>query len=307
MSARGARDLAASVRDRLWTLARERGEDVQVTLIRFAVERLLYRLSRSEYREAFLLEGAMLFSVWELLPHRSTRDLDLLGRGSDNPNVVRRTIAEILATPVEPDGLDFGAGPIEIEPLHEGQDYQGVQVSLVVRLGMAKIPLQIDIAFGQSVRPEAVTETFPSLLGLPPPTLLAYPREVVVAEKFQTITALGITNSRMKDFFDLAYIAAQFEFDARRLAQAVEATFQRRRTEIPATPPLALTRAFFESKDRKRDWSAFRRRAGLDSEAEALESACGRIERLLAPICDWIRRGEVPPVRWNPETGWPGE
>lgn len=307
MSARETRDLAASVRDRLWTLARERGEDVQVTLIRFAVERLLYRLSRSAYREAFLLEGAMLFSVWDLLPHRATRDLDLLGRGSDDPSVVRRTMAEILATPVEPDGLDFGAGSMEIEPLHEGQDYRGVQVSLVVRLGKAKIPLQVDIAFGQAVRPEAVMETFPSLLGLPPPTLLAYPREVVVAEKFQAMTALGLTSSRMKDFFDVAYIAAKFEFDARRLAEAVEATFQRRRTEIPATPPLALTKEFYESKDRKRDWTAFRRRAGLDSEAETLESACRRIERLMVPICDWIRRGDVPPVRWNPATGWPGE
>jgi predicted nucleotidyltransferase component of viral defense system len=294
------------VRDRLLKLSRARGEDYQVILIRYAVERLLYRLTRSEHRDRFLLKGAMLFSVWDVLPHRSTRDLDLLGRGSDDPEAVRRTFTEILATPVPPDGIEFDGSAVDVEPLHEGQDYEGVRVSLAARLGVARVPLQVDVAFGQAVRPEAAREEFPSLLGMPTPTLLAYPREVVVAEKFQAMNSLGMTNSRMKDFFDIAYLADRFEFDARRLAQAVEATFQRRRTDLPAKPPLVLTRTYFDSTDRKQDWAAFLRRAGLPNERTTLADACGRIERLLMPVCEWVRGGSVPSRRWNPAGGWNG-
>lgn len=304
MNARGPREIAASVRDRLHRLSRDRGEDFQVTLIRFAVERLLHRLSRSAHRGQFVLKGAMLFSVWEVLPHRSTRDLDLLGRGSDEPRALEEAFREILTTIVEPDGLEFDADSISSEPLHEGQDYEGLRVTLVTRLGAARIPLQIDIAFGQAVRPEATEETFPSMLDLPKATLLAYPPEVVVAEKFQAMSVLGMTNSRMKDFFDVAYMARRFEFDSHRLAQAMTATFERRRTAIPAEAPLALTRAYFDSADRKREWDAFLRRTGLEGDPETLQSACLRIEKFLMPVCGWIREGSPPLLRWRGGSGW---
>ena len=304
MTDRGPRDLSASVRDRLLRLSRDRREDFQVTLIRYAVERLLHRLARSEHRRWFVLKGAMLFSVWEVLPHRPTKDLDLLGRGSDDPAALREVFRRILSVEVEPDGLEFDRDSIDVEPLHEGQDYEGVRVSLTARLGAARIPLQVDVAFGQAVRPEAVEETYPSLLGMPSPTLLTYPREVVVAEKFQAMNALGMTNSRMKDFFDIAYIADSFEFDAVRLAQALKATFERRRTPLPREAPLALTAGYFDSADRKRDWAAFRRRSGLEGGGESLEAACNRIGRLLLPVCGWIHEGTVPAARWKPDAGW---
>lgn len=304
MTVRGPRDLAASVRDRLLQLSRARGEDFQVTLIRFAVERLLYRLSRSEHRSQFVLKGAMLFSVWEALPHRSTRDLDLLGRGGGDPADVMEMFARILATEVDPDGIEFDSGSIGAEGLHEGQDYEGVRVSLVARLGSARIPLQVDVAFGQAMRPGAVEEEFPSLLGMPTATLLMYPREVVVAEKFQAIVAIGIANSRMKDFFDIAYVASTFEFDAGRLADSLKATFERRATPLPVERPLALSATYFESADRRRDWEAFRRRAGLAGGGETLESACDRVANFLMPVCAWLRAGDVPPARWLPGAGW---
>lgn len=304
MTVRGPRDLAASIRERLLRLSRERREDFQVTLIRYAVERLLYRLSRSEHRDRFVLKGAMLFSVWEALPHRSTKDLDLLGRGSDDPAVVRETFLRIMGVEVEPDGLTFDRDSIGVEPLHEGQDYEGVRVSLLARLGTARIPLQVDVAFGQAVRPDAAEESFPSLLGMPAATLLTYPREVVVAEKFQAMTVLGMGNSRMKDFFDIAYLAGSFEFAAERLVQALRATFDRRRTTIPQEAPLPLTAAYFDSADRKRDWTAFRRRVGLQGDDETLEAACRRIESFLMPACAWARGGSVPDSRWQPGEGW---
>lgn len=304
MSSGRPRDLAASLRDRLLKLSRERGEVFEVTLLRFAVERLLYRLSKSAHRERFLLKGAMLFTVWETLPHRSTRDLDLLGRGSNDPDAVRHAILDILDAKVEPDGLEFDTESMVIEPLHEGQDYEGLQISLVARLAGARVTLRVDIAFGQAVQPEATFERFPSLLDLPTAELLVYPREVVVAEKFQAMVTLGLGNSRMKDFFDIAYLAGRFEFDSERLAQAMAATFERRKTPIPAEKPLALTSAYFESSERTRDWEGFRNRSGLEGDPATLTKACSRIAKFLMPLCGWILDGTVPRLRWRAKSGW---
>lgn len=304
MTDRGPRDLPASIRERLFQLSKTRREDFQVTLVRYAVERLLRRLAQSEYRGRFVLKGAILFSVWEVLPHRPTKDLDLLGRGSGDTAALLGVFRQVLSVEVEPDGLEFDLDSMDAGPLQEGEDYEGVRVSITARLGAARIPLQVDVAFGQSVRPEATEETFPSLLGMPTSTLLTYPREVVVAEKFQAMVALGMTNSRMKDFFDIAYIAGTFEFEATRLAQALAATFERRRTPLPKDVPLALTAAYFESADRVKDWAAFRRRSGLTGGDETLESACGRVRALLMPVCRWILQGSVPEIHWKPASGW---
>jgi hypothetical protein len=201
------KDVAASVRQRLLNRSRERGEDFQLTLIYFALERLMYRLSRSAYRDRFILKGAMLFSVWSETPHRATRDLDLLRRGDHEMSVLIHEFQEICRTPIEDDGMAFLPESISGEKIREGDEYQGIRLTFEARLGVARIPIQVDIGFGDAVLPKPEPLDYPTLLDFPAPRLLAYPRETVIAEKFQSMVELGIANSRMKDFFDLWFLA----------------------------------------------------------------------------------------------------
>src|SRR5713226_1204623 len=234
-------NIAASVRQRLLNLAHERGADFQLILIQYGVERLLYRFTRSAHKDRFVLKGAMLFSLWSNEPFRATRDLDLLGKGDNAVPAVVKIFSEICGTAVENDGIEFLSNSIEGEEIRDDQEYRGVRLSFEARLERARIPIQVDIGFGDAVAPSAEMVEYPVLLDHPAPRLLAYPREVVIAEKFQSMVDLGMANSRMKDFFDLWILASVFEFDGSRLVEAIAATFERRRTPLPATPPLALT------------------------------------------------------------------
>lgn len=242
MKAAVKKDLPASVRQRLLNLARERKADFQLILIQYAVERLLYRLSRSPYKDRFLLKGAMLFSVWSNEPFRPTRDVDFLGQGDSTVPTVKKSFAEICRTSVEDDGLEFLVDSIEGEEIRDDQEYRGVRLRFEARLAGARIPMQIDIGFGDAVAPPPEMIEYPVLLDLPAPKLRAYPREVVVAEKFQAIVVLGIANSRMKDFFDLWMLASVFDFEGLRLSRAIKATFERRKTPLPSASPLGIDR-----------------------------------------------------------------
>lgn len=218
MNQKIVKDIAASVRQRLLNRSKERREDFQLTLINFALERLMYRLSQSPYRDRFVLKGVMLFSVWSETPHRATRDLDLLGRDTHEVSDLVLQFREICATSVEDDGLMFFSKSIVGEEIREGDDYQGIRLSFEARLGVARIPIQVDIGFGDAVLPKPEILEYPTMLGFPAPRLLAYPRETVIAEKFQSMVELGIANSRMKDFFDLWFLAGHFEFNGARLS-----------------------------------------------------------------------------------------
>ena len=194
------------------TLAREQKEDFSIVLTRYGLERLLYRLSQSAHRDRFVLKGAMLFQLWSGHPHRPTRDLDLLGHGSPDPERFEGIFRDICRQNVEDDGLEFQSDSVRAESMKEDEEYQGLRLKLVSRLGNARIPIQIDIGFGDAVTPEPDEVIYPTLLDGPAPTLKAYPRETVVAEKFQAMVMLGIANSRMKDFYDLWILMRQFEF-----------------------------------------------------------------------------------------------
>jgi hypothetical protein len=296
------RDPAASIRGRLERVARERGEDFQFTLIRFAIERWLHRLSRSVRRDRFVLKGAMLFEIWSRHRHRATRDLDLLGRGASDAISLRDTFEQICRTEVEPDGLVFDPDSIAFEELREGQDYPGQRLRMTVRLGNVRIPLAIDIAFGQAVTPAPEDAEYPSMLDLPTGRVLAYPQAVTIAEKFQAMVALGIANNRMKDFYDVAQLAEMFEHHEAQLAAALRATFERRRTPLPDVSPLSLTPEYFERPDRQADWRAFARRSGV--ETGTLEQACHRVAEFLMPVVERMRSGETPDRRWRPASGW---
>jgi hypothetical protein len=211
---RTPKDLGLSAQARLRNLAQQRGDDVQVLLTQFVLERLLHRLVASTHASDFVLKGAMLFAAWTKVPHRATRDLDLLGSGAPDPERLAQVFRVVCATAVEPDGVSFDTASVRSARIREDQVYEGIRVTLNATLATARIGVQVDIGFGDTVHPGPVELAYPSLLGLPTPRLLTYPRETVVAEKFQAMVSLGELNSRMKDFFDLFTLAAQFESTA---------------------------------------------------------------------------------------------
>jgi predicted nucleotidyltransferase component of viral defense system len=257
-------NLPASVRQRLLNLAKERRADFQLILIQYGIERLLYRLSRSTYKDRFLLKGAMLFSVWSNEPFRSTRDVDLLGQGDSSVPATRKTFEEICRTAVEADGIEFMADSIEGEEIRTDQEFQGVRLCFEGRLAGARIPIQIDIGFDDAVVPPPDVIDYPVMLDFPAPQLRAYPREVVVAEKFHAMVIRGLANSRMKDFFDLWMLSTMFEFTGLRLSEAIAATFERRNTPLPSNSPLALTEEFYNDPGKQVQWNAFIRKGRLN-------------------------------------------
>jgi predicted nucleotidyltransferase component of viral defense system len=257
-------NLATSVQQRLVNLSREQNEDPNHILTRYAIERFLYRLSRSGLANHFVLKGAMLFSMWTGRKYRPTKDVDFSGFGEDLEQRLESFIQQICRTQVEPDGLEFDADSIQVQEIREDQEYQGQRVNLTVFLGNARIGLQIDVGFGDAITPRIEEIRYPTILDFPAALIRACPRETVVAEKLQAMVSLGMVNSRMKDFYDLLIMAKEFSFDGSTLVQAIEATFDRRRTSIPLEVPTALSDEFMMDRDKGTQWQAFLKRNNLE-------------------------------------------
>lgn len=249
MTKRAPTNVAASVRQRLLNLSKEKGEDFTLTLVRYAAERFLYRLSRSPHAEHFILKGALLLATQLDRPYRSTRDIDFLEYGEASKTALAKAIADIAKTEVEDDGLLFDLDSLEVEEIRENQDYEGLRVSMHAMLERARIPLKIDVGYGDAVVPATIELEYPTLLGGSTPRVRAYPIETVVAEKVEAIVKLGMANSRMKDYYDLWLIAGAFAFDGSVLMRALTATFERRGTDLPADDPVGLTRQFAEAPE----------------------------------------------------------
>tara|TARA_R110002096_G_scaffold362410_3_gene555537 strand:- start:4183 stop:5121 length:939 start_codon:yes stop_codon:yes gene_type:complete len=297
-------NLAASVRQRLLNLSVSKGEDPNLTLTRYAMERLLYRLTRSEYSEQFVLKGAMLFALWTESPHRPTRDLDLLGFGEASNERLREIFQRICEADVEPDGLEFDHTGVRSAEIREGQTYQGQRVKLVGLLGKARIPLQIDIGFGDAVTPDAQEIDYPTLLDLPAPRIRAYPPETVVAEKLQAMIALGMQNSRMKDFFDLWVIARQFSFQGPVLVTAIQATFERRQTDLPKDIPTGLSDEFATDEQKLTQWTAFLTRSHLAESDMRLRQVVDELRNFLLPVLAAAENGREFEHRWRNGGPW---
>jgi len=304
MSKDRPRNLAASVRHRLTELARKQREDFQQVLTRYAIERVLYRLGRSPYRDKFVLKGAMLFRLWTDQLRRPTRDLDLLGMGDHSALQLVKVFKDVCALAVEDDGLVFDAGSVRGERIKEDQEYEGVRVHCECRLGQARIDLQIDVGFGDAVTPRAVKAVFPAMLEFPAPEVQAYPQPTVIAEKFQAMVVLGIANSRMKDFYDVWILARDFEFDGPTLKRAIGATFDRRRTALPTEPPLALTAEFGEDAAKVRQWEAFIKKSKLDVGGIGLQQVCVFLRDFLMPPTQALTGERAFEQTWAPSGPW---
>ena len=295
---------AQSVRRRLLNLSRERGEDFQLTLVQFAIERLLYRLGTAPGGERFLLKGAMLFALWSGQAHHPTRDLDLAGRGDPSPDGLAAFFRTLCTLSVADDGLRFDAESVQVAGIREQQAYQGQRVRLLAYLGSARIALQVDIGFGDAVTPPPQEVLFPPLMDLPAPRLRVYPKETVIAEKLHAMTTLGLLNSRMKDFYDLDWMARSFEFAGTSLVEAIRATFVRRQTTLPVETPVSLTPLFAGDPTKLVQWEAFLRRSGLAPEDLPLAAVIERLHLFLnLPL--QAAAGHAPfLLHWNPDGPW---
>ena len=275
-------NLAASIHRRLLNGARERGEDPQFILQRYAAERFLYRLGESPHREQFVLKGAMLFALWGGSVYRPTHDLDFTGYGSDDIEAVLGRIKDICSVPVPDDGMSFDATTLRAESIREEVEYGGFRIVFEARLDMHQIRMQVDVGFGNAIEPAATNADYPTLLDAPAPNIRAYPQEAVVAEKLHAMVVLGERNSRYKDFYDLHVLARQFSFNGTTLAGSIAATFERRQTPIDTALPAALAPRFYADGTRSEQWRAYLTRnalpgvpAGFDAIGERLQSFLG--------------------------------
>ncbi len=291
------KNVAASVRARLADLGRAQGVGLDFLIEHFAMGRLLWRLSNSPEADRFVLKGAQLFSIWEQNPHRPTRDIDFLGFGDPAEEAMGELFNRLLAKPADPeDGLIWGE--LVAGPIRDDQRYGGIRIGIPVSLAGARVRIQIDIGFGDTITPEPEEHTWNELLGYPAARLRTYPPETVIAEKLEAAVQLDIDNSRMKDFYDLDWLARHRNFDSETLRRAVTQTFERRGTALPVTPPFALTDAFASDATKQVQWKAFLRKNKLDG--SPLEEVIARLSVFLLPLLSREAKAKT----WNPSSGW---
>lgn len=297
--AREVRNKGASVRARLLQQARREKRDFNLLLQRYALERFLYRLSASRHRDRFILKGAMLFAAWTADPFRATRDIDLLGYGDPEAAQLAETFREICVVEAPDDGVTFDAGALRAEAIREDTEYGGIRIRTNAFIDRARLPIQVDVGFGDVVTPGAAEIKYPTLLDAPAPRLKAYPVETVVAEKFQALVALGMANSRMKDLYDLWVISRHFGFEANELGKAIRQTFERRQTAVPSDAPAGLSDAFSEEPDKEKQWQAFAKRGVTLEPPTSLYAVIGDIRDFLLPVCAADASGT-----WEPGGPW---
>ncbi len=299
--------MGASVRQKLLTYSRARGDDHTLVLTRYAIERLLYRLSRSPHRDRFVLKGAALYAVWQdesdAVSYRPTRDLDFWSQGAPDVKTVAGILREVVATPVENDGLTFDGDSIKGDARRVNEDYQGCSLEVSATLDGVRIRVLMDFGFGDAITPPARVVDYPTILpNSPAPHLAIYPRETVVAEKFEAMVDLDMTNSRLKDFYDIWMLSQSFDFDGPTLFEAISRTFERRKTVLPDEVPSALTEQFSRDAAKMTQWKSFGKRLRA-RELPPLTEIAEQLEKFLWPVVQGVHRGEFE-KQWTPQNGW---
>lgn len=278
----GRKNSAASVRQRLKNLSREKQRDFGLLLVNYGLERLIYRLSVSPYRDRFVLKGGMLVTLWAINDDRTTRDADFLGFGELDDEKLKATFAEIMAIDGE-DGLVFDAANLTVAAIREDQIYGGVRLKTLALLENARIPITIDVGLGDALTDPDYTVDYPSLLNQPIVNIRAYPPETVIAEKFQAIVMLGVANGRMKDYYDLWVLPGVLSIEPAALDAAIAATFAHRETAIPSIAPPGLTAAFSDNRQKAEQWATYAETIGL--QAVSLAQVVAAIWAYLGPSC----------------------
>ena len=297
-----AKNIAASVKRRLLNQARETGGDFNQLLERYTRERFLYRLSQSTLADKFILKGASVFQVWLGNPHRTTKDIDLLASGSNNPQDVKSIFTDIAQQNYN-DGIEFTE--VKSSVLQAGQKYEGVRLDIAGKMESAKLLLQVDVGYGHAVTPKAQVYEIPSLLDLPRPKMLVYPQETVISEKFQAMVERGLGNSRVKDYFDLYYIRENLTLNGEQLRQAIKATFDQRGTLLDFnTDPVGLTAQYTESNpSREKQWQKMVKQSGTNYPLP-LEKVVPKIAEFVMPVAKAAATDTEFKLTWSPQIGW---
>ena len=303
--AKEIRNIPASVRQRLLNLARNQEVRFNVVLQRYAAERFLYRVSVSSEVDRFVLKGAALFRIWDGKEARPTRDIDFLAIWSEDRASIRSALEAICGIPCPEDGVVFDPTTIRIADIREEQPYGGLRMRVQGKLGSIRLPLQVDIGFGDVITPEPEERNYPTLLDLPAPRLWTYPRETLIAEKFDAMVRLGATNTRVKDLWDIACLARHFAFDGETLRTAIEETFRRRRTSFAGERPVALLPGHYEDTARSQRWQVLQRQIGTEADGPArLIDAGEELRRFLGPVCDSLIERRPFTQAWSAGGPW---
>jgi len=298
------KNYAASVRQRLLNYAQSSGQDFIFVLRTFAMERLLFRLSRSPYVDNFVLKGALLFKLWTGDFYRQTRDIDMLAFKSQTIGSLKVIFKNISQIQFIDDGLTYLSDTVNVNEIREEQQYGGFRVTLKAMLGAAKIHLQIDCGFGDAITPDPVVCAFPTILDLPAPYVRTYPKETVVAEKSEAIVRLGMANSRMKDFYDLWTLAHDFPFSGQIIASAIQNTFIRRKTPLPLGTPAAFQASFIQNPLKQTQWQAFVQKTRFVKVEKNFEKTIGFVRSFLSPPIDYVAKSKSFEMTWPAGGPW---
>lgn len=303
MSKSRIQNVAASIRERLLNKARTMNRPFNELLQYYAMERFLYRLGKSAYALKFVLKGALMFRMWQAPLSRPTMDIDLLGSTSNTLDSMATIMKNLCRIEVEPDGIIFDADSVQAERIAEDADYEGVRVKMRGHLDHARLVIQVDVGFSDVVVPSPEVMEYPTILDLPAPKLLMYNRETTIAEKFEAMTKLDLTNSRMKDFYDLWLLSQTFDFDGMVLSTTIRETFARRGTNIK-TEPTALTLVFAKNPTKKIQWQAFIRKNRLDNAPMELETVISVLTLFLGPLTSALASSQPFPKAWKTPGPW---
>jgi predicted nucleotidyltransferase component of viral defense system len=297
-------NMAASVRQRLKNIADQSGRPFAEVLQWYVIERFLARLVETRHKDDLLLKGAALLRTMEANAARPTMDVDFgVGRILTVEQAVE-IVNDCLAVDIEPDGLEFDLGSVIGEPIRIAQEYPGVRIRCIGTLGNARAKLQVDIGFGDAVVPAPIEVNYPALLGHPEPRLLGFSPETVVAEKLEAIVNLGVRTSRMKDYFDLNWLAKNRTFDGAIVRRAIVTTFAKRRTAATLDVPEGLSDLVVESEDKQRQWAAFVRRMGFLEPPEPFENIVIAVRAFVMPVLEAIAEEKRFERTWVPGVGW---
>lgn len=296
-----SKNVAASVHQRLLNQARDTGRPFDELLQYYAMERFLYRLSQSSYRDSFVLKGALLFRIWADPDSRATRDMDFLSFVGNSLENLVEVIQSMASLEVPDDGLIFDPESVTAGRIKEDADYEGVRIRFRAFLGQARVTMQIDVGFGDVVHPGVVEIVYPTLLDFPPPSLRSYPPETVIAEKVEAMLHLGELNSRLKDFFDVWRLSRLHSFDARILSEAIRATLENRQTNVVAFEK--LREELLRSSDKQAQWTAFLGNAGVDA-PDSFVSLLDALGRFLSPLLDAIEKRKPIEGNWSASGAW---
>ena len=285
-----------SIRHRLEQYSRKKQASHQSTWDQFFIERFLYRLSISQYNSVYCLKGANLFYVWSREAGRPTRDIDLLGFTGLEQNAVLNQFRSLCEISVS-DGVVFNKDSVNVREMRSHEKYKGLRVQLAASLGKTKMNLQIDIGYGDVITPSEQTIDYPVIfeeLGVP--KLKAYPMETVIAEKFQIIVELGYENSRLKDYYDLFFIAGNYEISGSIVAEAIQNTFKRRDTPLPKDLPVGFSVEFAKQEGKSEDWDRLLSKNLL--EAPLLPEILAGLQVFFKPF---LVRAALVSKNWHPE------